>query len=277
MSRETVSRVAFPLLVAGVVLVGLRSTALAAGLNTDVALTPPKGGTIVRAQARQVRLRNDPTALGREIDLYLGTATAVYGVSERLAVFGTLRLLRRDVDFAMGGGSGDTGFADIPLLVKYRFFQKDEPGVTTRWAVIGGLEIPTFDNVFSSDSVDPVIGMVWTHQERKWWIDWDLLYKFNTAGGLAGDDELRADVAYSLRLSYGATKKRVPWALYAVAEINARYLTDGSYEVLGSPGLQYITPRFIVEAGVQLPIGQDFQAPRLETGLVVVLSLRFQF
>jgi len=260
-----------------ILVAGLSSPALAAGLNTDVALTPPKGGTILRGQTRYIRLHNDPTALGREVDLYLGTVTAVYGVTERLALLGTLRAFHREVDFAAGGGPVDTGLGDIPLLAKYRFFQKDERGVTTRWALLGGFEVPTFDDTFSSKSLDPIVGTVWTHQELDWWVDWDLVYKVNTAGGGAGDDELRADIAYSRRILHGEGGEKGPWALYVVAELNAKYITDASLEVLGSPGIQYITPRTILEAGIQLPLVSDMAAPRLETQVAVVFSIRIQF
>jgi len=264
-------------ILAGILVLGVSLPAFAAGLNTDVALTPPKGGTILRAQARTIRLHDDPTALGRTIDIYLGTLTAVYGVTERFALLATLRAFHREVDFAAGGGAGNTGLGDIPLLAKYRFFQKDEPGVTTRWALLGGFELPTFDSTFSSKSLDPILGTVWTHQELNWWVDWDLVYQVNTAGGMAGDDLLRADVAYSRRILHGEGGEKGPWALYVVAELNAKYVTDGSLEVLGSPGIQYITPRYILEAGLQLPLASDMTAPRLETRIAVVLSVRIQF
>ena len=274
---RTVSPVAIGVLLSWLVLGAYASSAQGAGLNTDVALTPPRGGTIIRLQARYRRLEDDPTALRREIDVYLATATVAYGITERIVVLGTLPVVHREVDFGMGGGTSDTGLADIPLAIKYRFYQDDKPGTTTRWAVIGGLEVPTFDDEFSSDSVDPIIGTVWTHQDRDWWLDWDVLYRFNTAGGVAGDDELRADVAYSRRLLHGESESRGPWAFYAIAEVNARYIADGSDQVFFSQGLQYIAPTFILEMGVQIPITQDMQSPRLETKFTLVLSVRFQF
>ena len=171
----------------------------------------------------------------------------------------------------------DTGIGDIPLLAKYRFYQKDEPGVTTRWAAIAGVEIPTYDEPFSSESFDPIVGTVWTHQRMDWWLDWDVLYKFNTGGGLDGDDELRGDVALSHRILNGEGGAVGPWGLYVVGEINATYITDGSTRVFGSPGIQFIAPQWIFEAGVQLPILQDMTSPRLETDYTTVLSIRFQF
>ena len=130
---------------------------------------------------------------------------------------------------------------------------------------------------FSSESLDPIVGTVWTYQRRDWWIDWDVIYKFNTTGGLAGDDELRGDIAYSHRLFGGESQSVGPRGVYGIAEVNARYLTDGSTEVFLSPGVQIITPRLILEAGVQLPIHQDMAAPRLEIDFTTVLSVRFQF
>ena len=249
----------------------------AAGLNTNVALTPPEDGWIIRTQWRYSRLSGDPTPFDRVIDLSIQPITIVYGLTADLALISTVPIIHREIDFGSGASTSDTGIGDIPLLAKFRFFADDKPGKTTRWAAIGGLEIPTFDDGFSSESYDPIIGTVWTHQERNWWLDWDLLYKFNTAGGIAGDDELRGDVAYSHLLMGGENESSGPWGLYAIGEINALYITDGSVEVLGSPGLQYITPNLILEAGVQLPLIQDMESSRLETDYTIVLSVRFQF
>ena len=272
----TQSIVAWSLLV--LIAVGGGSHALyGAGLNTNVALTPPQDGTILRAQWRYSRLFGDPTPLDREVLLRVQPITLVHGFTADFAVLATVPIIHREIKFGSGAKETDTGIGDIPLLVKYRFSQEDELGKTTRWAAIGGLEVPSFDNNFSSESFDPIIGIVWTHQERDWWVDADLLYKFNTAGGVAGDDELRGDVAYSHLLWGGESDATGPWGLYAIAEVNATYITDGSIQVFGSPGIQYITPNFILEAGVQLPILQDLASPRLETDFTVVLSLRIQF
>lgn len=248
-----------------------------APLNSDVALTPPKDGWIIRTQFRYSSFSDDPTPLDRDVRLSVAPLTFVYGATENLALLGNFRIVHREIDFGSGGTDRDTGFADIRLLAKYRFYQDDQRGKTTRWAAIGGLEVPTFDDGFSSESFDPIIGTVWTHQEIEWEIDWDVLYKFNTAGGVEGDDELRADFSATYRLLGGESETSGPWGLYAIGELNATYLTDGSTELLGSPGLQYITPNLILEAGVQLPLAVDMKSPRLERDVTLVFSVRFQF
>ncbi len=249
-----------------------------AGLNTDVALTPPEDGTILRAQWRYSRLGDDPTPLRRDVDLSIQPVTAVHGFTSDFTMLATTPVVHQEVELGRANRQlNRTGVADIPLLAKYRFFQKDEPGRTTRWAALGGAELPTFDEPFSSDSLDPIVGTVWTCQQRDWWVDWDVIYQLNTAGGLRGEDELRADVAYSHRLVGGNAEGVGPWALYGVAELNSTYLTDGSTEVLASPGIQLIFPQWVFEAGVQLPVHQDLSAPRLERDFTTVLSVRFQF
>lgn len=266
-------------LLAAFMLVAAADRAGAGGPNTAVALTPPQGGTIVRVQWRYSELSGDDTPLNREVTLSMNPITIVHGFTENFSLLGTVPIVHREIDFGSGmmGDIDNTGVADIPVLAKYRFYQHDEPGVTTRWAAIGGVEIPSYDEPFSSESFDPIIGTVWTHQRLDWWLDWDALYKFNTGGGLDRDDELRGDVALSYRLFGGEGEEIGPWGLYAVGEFNARYITDGSTQVFGSPGLQFITPRWILEASVQLPVYQDMASPRLETDFTAVFSLRFQF
>ncbi len=275
--RTTQARAPFIGALVVLISIGVVSQIRAAGLNTDVALTPPEGGTIIRTQWRYSELSDDPTALDREVKLSIVPVTIVHGVTSDFTILGTVPLIHQEVDFGSGGEADDTGVGDVTLLAKYRFYQDDQPGRTTRWALIGGAEVPTYDDPLSSESFDPIIGTVWTHQRRDWWVDWDVLYKFNTAGGVAGDDELRGDVALSWRLLGGESGAVGPWGLYAVGEINAKYITDGSTQLFGSPGVQFITPQWILEAGVQLPIHQDMKSPRLETDFTVVFSLRFQF
>ena len=156
--NTTYKIIVWSLLAFAVLGTGAPSSFAQAPLNSDVALTPPKGGWIVRTQLRYSRLFDDPTPLDREISQIVVPTTLVYGAMEHLALQGTVRIVDTKTEFGSGETKKDTGFADIALLAKYRFYQEDEPGKTTRWAAIGGLEVPTFDNDFSSESFDPIIG-----------------------------------------------------------------------------------------------------------------------
>ena len=52
---------------------------------------------------------------------------------------------------------------------------------------------------------------------------------------------------------------------------------SGGNVLLLSPGAQFITKRFIVEASVQVPIWQDLNGPQLEDDFTAVLSVRIPF
>lgn len=200
----------------------------------------------------------------------------VHGVTSELSLLGTLPIVHQCTRVgATGEKSRNTGVGDIPMLGKYRFHQHDEANRTTRWAAVAGAEIPTLDRPFSSESVDPIVGTVWTHQRHDWWVDWDLSYKLNTGGGVRGHDQVRGNTALSYRLLGDQHKRLGPWGLYAIGEINASYWTDGSAQVFGAPGIQFITPRWILEAGAQLPVYQEMKAPRLETDFTTIVSVRF--
>ena len=97
------------------------------------------------------------------------------------------------------------------------------------------------------------------------------------SAGLRQGLAVRADVATSLPLASGENDRTGPWTLYAMGEISAKYITDGSAQVFASPGIQLFTSRWVVEAGVQLPIYQDMKSPRLETDFTFVLSVRIVF
>ena len=102
---------------------GSHSVAFGAGLNTNVALTPPEDGTIIRFQWRYTTLSDDPTPLDRDVELTVNPLTWVYGISENLAVMATLPSIHRRVEPASGKDAEDTGVGDIPFLFKYRFYQ----------------------------------------------------------------------------------------------------------------------------------------------------------
>ncbi|MCH7471408.1 transporter, partial [bacterium] len=257
MASSSLTRRAAASLLALLSALSLAPAAQAAGLHTDVAMTPDDDGTIVRVQWRHNNIDGKVTTVQ--------PITVIHGLSQNFAILGTVPLIHR---------GSKTGIGDVTFLAKYRFYQNDGPGKTTRWAVLGGLELPSRDKEFSSDSFDPIIGTVWTHSERNWWVDWDVVYKLNTAGGMAGDDVLRVDAAYSRLIRSGERGKNDPWGLYLVGEVNSKYISDSSKQVFFSPGIQYFTSRWILEAGVQLPVYQDMQAPRPETDYTFVVSFR---
>ena len=251
-----------------------------AQINTDVALTPPKGGSIFRLQYSYSE------ADGSNDILHVNTSTVrgtyVYGFQENLAFFLTVPYANRQVDrfdaqFGRSEAAHD-GIGDLTFLAKYRFWQDDRrPGETLRWAALGGLNIRSGDSDFTSDSYDPIVGTVFTWQRDRGWFNADLVYQFNTGAGDFRYDALRYDLSYSYRLFPDTFEPGKAWELDAVAELNGRYVADGSHEVFLSPGIQLITKQWIVETSVQLPVIQEFADDRTRTDYRFIVGLRYQW
>ena len=139
------------------------------------------------------------------------------------------------------------------------------------------MNIRSGDSHFSSDSYDPILGTIFTWQRNRNHVDLDLIYQLNTGRGEHRHDALRYDVAYSYRLLPAVHDAEQPYELNAVAELNGRYVADGSHELFFSPGIQFIAQRWGIEASVQLPVVQELADSRTETDYRVVVGLRFQW
>lgn len=252
----------------------------AGGINTNLALTPPEGGSIFRLQYSFVEA--DGRGAIQRVNSSSVAATYIHGVKQNLALFFTVPYVNKQVDKVVPGlgriEEAHDGVADLTFLAKYRFWQKDpRPQETLRWAAIAGMNIRSGDSRFSSDSYDPLVGTVFTWQRNRGWFDADLSYQFNTGGGDNRHDVLRYDLSYSYRLFpivYGSENVH---ELDAVAELNGRYSTSGSHEIFLSPGLQFITERWIIETSVQLPVVQKLDDGMPETEYRFVVGIRFQW
>lgn len=247
-------------------------------INSDVAFTPRKGGSILRLQYTYSEA--DGRGDVRHVNASVVRGTYVYGLRENVALFFTAPYTNRQVDrvFPRLGRveRADDGVADPTFLVKYRFWQRDSgPGETYRWAALGGLNVRSGDSDFSSDSYDPILGTVYTFQRDRLLLDADLIYQFNTGRDQFRHDVLRYDLACSYRMFPAIFEPEENYEWNAVAELNGRYVTDGSHEVFLSPGVQFVTERWALEASIQLPVIQNIDGP--ETDYRFVVGLRFQW
>ena len=158
---------------AALVLVVVTPTAipLSAGpINTDVALTPREGGSIVRLQFVYTEL--DEHRDIQHINTSTAKGTYVYGLRKNLALFLTVPYVNRQVDrFDRKFGrieDAHDGIGDLTLLAKYRFWQDDRrPQETLRWAALGGLKFRSGDSDFSSDSYNPIVGTVFSWRRQR--------------------------------------------------------------------------------------------------------------
>ena len=127
-------------------------------------------------------------------------------------------------------------------------------------------------------------------QKLGWEFDADLGYKVNTeANDFEFGDVLSYNLSYQRRLwPRELPEEGVPSFLYGVVEVNGSYAQkdkingvrdgdSGGHTVFFSPGIQWVSSRWIVEAAVQIPIVQERHGDALEAGSAVILGVHFRF
>ncbi len=249
-----------------------------APINSNVALQPRKGGWIVRQQFRFSKADFAAPGANLDVNLLTSATTVVFGATDSLTFLLTTpaALSKRITNNLTGSRSTTSGLADMTALSKIRLYRNDSsPTDTARFNALAGLELPTGTNGFSSDSVDPIVGGVFTIARGRAFFDADFLWKFNTAQG-ASPDLLRYDVAFIYRAWPAEYTSPNPTAWNVLLEFNGLYETNGDNELFVAPGVQYITTRWIAEATIQLPIWQEVDN-RPESNFILGLSLRFVF
>lgn len=245
----------------------------------------PSTGVFLVRNMWKYRLYEDNRPRGEYTADHITNETIVsFGVNAKLAAMVHVPLIYRNVEEPGGKDNDDFGINDIPVMLKYRIWQDDiGPIDTSRLSLIGGLEIPTFDAGFSSDSFDPFIGVTTLNIRGRHGLNASARWKFNTGeradpfvGGDDEDDALFYDLAYLYRITPASYTADTEGAWYFQTEINGLYETNGDHEILLSPGLMYEARNWVFEVGVQLPVYQELdERPELEFSIVAGLRILF--
>lgn len=272
----------------------------------NTALPVGKGDFVFREQFLSSKASDDPSPANRNLEVLGGISVLGYGATSDLALFGVLPYLDKELDLTTPGGQRITrrtnGIGDAQLFARYTVFQKDLPGRSFRIAPFLGLEFPTgaddhrdgfgrFPQPLQpgSGSWDPFGGVIATYQTLDYEVDSQLSYKANTeANGFEFGDEFRFDASLQYRLWPREIGAGVPGFLYGVIETNLLYQAknelcgtrdpnSGGTDLFLSPGLQYVTKRWVLEAIVQLPVVQERNGTALENDYSVRAGFRVNF
>lgn len=252
-------------------------------INTPAATQPGAGNFVNTYKLRFTRYQDTPDGGSGSANEVRLEGLLAYGLSGDWSMSIQAPLTARSVSGSASHDS-DAGVGDLTLQFKHRFWQDDFGAVdTARASVFFGAELPTGNTGLGSESVDPLVGAVYTHISGRHGFNQALSWKFNTGGadtvwraGDHTDDLLRFDSAYLYRLSpeeYGADFVA---STYAVVELNGLYETSGDTEVFLSPGLLYEAPTFALELSVSIPVHQSLEH-RPEAAYSVGVGVRFLF
>lgn len=289
-----------------VLMVGFGAAAIAAPQTFNTALPIAKGEFVVREQLFDRHADGDPSTANRDLNVRGSVTVLGHGVARDWAVFGVLPFVDKSLELSTPTGRvtrSVTGIADARVFARYTLFQNDAQGRTFRIAPFFGVELPTGDDnerdrlgelpaplQLGSGSWDPFGGIVLTYQTLDYQIDTQASYKRNTrANGFQFGDEVRLDASFQYRLwPQSLEDMSVPGYLYGVLETNLfhkskneaaglRDQNSGGTSLFLSPGLQYVTRRWIVEGIVQVPVSQNLGGTALEDDYTIRLGVRFNF
>lgn len=279
---------------------------IAAPQTFNSALPLAEGEFVFREQFLWHEATGDPGPAGRELRVFGAVSVLGYGVTGKLAVFGMLPYLDKKLDVTTATAGRLTretaGLADARLFGRYTVYRSDAPGRTFRVAPFLGLELPTGndDDVDSlgtlpaplqlgSGSTDLFGGIVLTRQTLDYQIDAQASYTINNeANDFEFGDVARLDASLQYRLWPRELGSGTPAFVYGVLEGNLirrneneiagrEDVDSGGTTFLISPGLQYVTRRWIVEAIVQVPLVQDLNGMALEDDFAVRAGFRLNF
>jgi len=276
-----------------------------APITFNTALPVAEDEFIFRQQFIFDQSGDDPSGADRDRKVFAAISVLGYGVTSDLAVFGLLPYVDKSLDITSMGvrNTRDTsGIGDMTLFGRYTVFKDDIPGRTFRIAPFAGVEIPTGEDdetdglgrlpasvQAGSGSADPFGGIVATYQTLDFAVDAQISYKANTeANNFEFGDVARLDASLQYRLWPRNLQSGVPGFLYGVIEVTlipqdknrsdgVKDSNSGGTTLFLVPGLQYVTKRWIVEGGAQIPVAQDLNGTALEKDYIVRFGFRFNF
>jgi hypothetical protein len=280
-------------------------TVWSAPITFNTALPVAEGEFIVREQFVLEQSGDDPSSADRDRTAWSVVSVLGYGVTSDLALFGVIPYVDKDLKTTISGERrthSANGLGDISLFGRYTLFKNNFPGGNFRVAPFAGVETPTGDDDESdafgrkpasvqpgSGSWDPFGGIVATYQVLDFQVDAQVSYKANTeANDFEFGDVARLDGSLQYRLWPRELGAGVPGFLYGVLEANLIHQdknqvggkndpNSGGLSLFVLPGLQYVTKRWIVEAGVQIPVVQDLNGTALEKDYIFRAGFRFNF
>lgn len=222
-----------------------------------------------------------------DVDQYTVQSILGYGVTRDFTVMAHLPFRYRNLEGDNSQGRDDDsewGLEDLKVMGQYRFWQHDSGPINTQRAVVfGGVELPSGDDTYSSDSVDPFFGLAYTHIYDRHGFNVAGQYKWNTGDsdnpvtfGDSEADAIRLETAYLYRLSPERYTASTTASWYLTNELHFRYETNGDAEVHFAPGVMYEAATTAIGVSVGFPIWEDVEKRPLEE-VSVLLEWRLLF
>lgn len=291
-------------LITGILLLLWIPLSHAAPITFNTALPVAEGSFLFREQMIVNQSGKDPSNANRDRTATTAVTMLGYGINRKWTLFAVLPYRNIELNLDSGGqriNRSKQGFADATVFTRYSAYQKNQLGQTFRVAPFIGVKLATGEDnrrdglgtlpppvQVATGSRDYFAGVVMTWQTLKYQLDTQLSYRINNeANGFEAGNITRLDGSYQHRM-WRSNATGVPDYLYAVIEVNYIHQDRNKTNAIDdpnsngtrlflSPGIQYVTKRWIAEAAIQIPIEQKLNGTALENKYIARTSIRFNF
>ncbi len=255
-------------------------------MYTEAATMPSPGVVVIRPLINYSEFEEEPGGERQETERVDLTTTVQYGIARAWSVRMEVPLMLEEREYSNGTDESDTGVEDLGVTFKWRVYKNDSAGVnTSRIALLGGASFASGDDKdFSTQTVNPHLGAVYTLVRGRHGFNQELTYRLNTGqddvdntgGGRGPDDALLYNTAYLYRIAPAKYSADSTGAWYVTGELNGLYETNGDNEIRLSPGVMFEGWNFAFEVMGQVPIISDLE-DRADMRFGVGLGFRWTF
>ncbi len=284
----------------------LPALASAGPITFNTALPVAKGQLLLRQQYIQRHRYDNSIRPNRNIHIDVLGNVLAYGLSGKLTLFAAVPLFLDKTLWAttsMGRiRRTDSGIGDTKLFARYTLFQVNGIGRSLRVAPLFGIIAPTgrsnasdrygqlprlFQN--GTGSWGGLGGVIVTYQTLAWEVDVDATYQATgTHDGYRAGAVTTFDGSLQYRLWPRHLGAGMPKFLYGVLETNLIHTernrmngqdvsNSGGTQWFVSPGLQFVTINYVLEASVQLPVKQNMGLNALRDRAIFHIGFRTHF
>lgn len=273
----------------------------AAPITFNTALPVASGEYVFRLQLKAGGTKEENNPPGRQHKYRAAAGILVYGITPDLTVFAVLPFVNKKLD-STGPTREAGGLSDISLFIRYTAYKNNMLGKTFRVAPFFGVNMATGNDDETdelgrvpaglqpgSGSTDFFGGVVLTYQTLAWEFDSQLrMDVFNRANDIEKGDKISFASSLQYRIWPTKLNRQVPGFLYLVIESDfshqrkgrisgERNVNSGGNRWMISPGIQYVTRRWVAELSVQLPLNERLNGSALETNYGINGGFRWNF
>jgi hypothetical protein len=250
----------------------------AGGISVDAGLTPAKDRWIVRSQIR----KSDSTSTDKEMQMWMVPIVVAYGLRSDTTVMVRQKFIKHKMRMKNGTKS-DTGISDLFILGKYKAYRLNHRDYIFAIATTLGVEFPTGDEAFSSNSLDIQPGLILSYRRGLYATDFSISYKINGKDkkDINLGDELEVDLALAYQF---IVANRSDMSLTPVLEFSHKQTGKDSKGANTEESLLYISPGIkwtisstIIEGLVQIPISQNKKGAKLKRDTSLLFGFRHMF